>query len=113
MLWGVCISTSYPELENHLGGEYFKIKSKILAVGISGGEHGCCWLSPRKLPASNLPLISTLPWAGTPVMLTQSLRRLSIYPATLVLPRGKENGEEKSFFLIYAHTQNEMKGDGS
>lgn len=47
------------------------------------------------------------------MMLTQSLRELSIDPAAPVLARGRENGEEKSFFIIHACTQNEMKGDSS
>lgn len=46
-------------------------------------------------------------------MLVWSLRQLSIYPAAPVLGRRKGNREEKSFFIVYARTQNEMKGDSS
>lgn len=46
----------------------------------------------------------SLPGTGTPLMLTWSLRQLSIYPLVLVLARESENSGEKSFFIIYAHT---------
>lgn len=42
-----------------------------------------------------------------------SLRQLSIYPEAPVLGRRKGSREEKSFFIVYVHTQNEMKGDSS